>query len=167
MSVSGQAVPTLAGLVRVGPEHPVDPAPLGPDAQRPGPEVHARPGPMPVTYGDHRNGDGRALIFGLGPGAHGALIDRLAATPETGVALEGHADPAALAAALAAAGEGSGGVEALRAIGARFGRLTLRAERVEDVVHWRLALDAPAGGGGEVAADSHGARELDRSPPAK
>ncbi len=158
VSVGGQAVPTLAGLVRVGADHPVDPAPLGPDATRPTPEVHARPGPMPVTYGDHRNGDGRALIFGLGPGAHGALIDRLAVEPAPGVAVQGRVDFIALAQVLGAAGEDSAGVTALRAIGERFGRLTVRGAQVDGAVHWRLALDPMTAGGPP-------GRELDRAPP--
>lgn len=158
VEVAGQAVPTLAGLVRVGPDHPVVRAPLGPDATRPTPEVHVRPGPMPVTYGDHRNGDGRALIFGLGPGAHGALIDRLATDPAVGPAVEGRVDFVGLADALGGAGEQSAGVNALRAIGARFGRLTLRAERVDGAVHWDLAFGPTSAGAGPGP-------ELDRAPP--
>ncbi len=154
-AVEGQAVPTLAGLVRVPPDHPVDPAPLGGGTLRPAPEVHVRPGPMPVAFGDHRSGDARALIFGLGAGAHQALVDRLAPSPAAeGPIVTGHLDPQALADALAAAGEAGGGVVALRALGARFGRLRLAATREGSTVHWTLDLRPPAEPG----------RELDRAP---
>lgn len=156
-AVEGQAVPALAGLVVVGPDHPVHPAPLGPGASAPAPGVSARPGPMPVTFGEHPLRGGRALIFGLGRGAHRALLDRLAQPADTGPApvLEARVDPAALAAALADAGEAGPGVAALAALGARFGRWRIAAAHAGDRVRWVIDA-APAPG-----------RELDRAPPSK
>ncbi|MEZ4435282.1 MAG: hypothetical protein R3F65_22985 [bacterium] len=162
-AVDGAAVPALVGVRAVAADAPTVDTPLGPDADAVRPGLWASGGAVPVVFGDVTTGGRRAQVLALGRGGWSAIEPRLGGGEAGGALLDAALDPAALAAALAEAGEPGAGVAALAALGDRFGRWRLRADHAGRAV--RFALEA--GAGDDAATPAGAPSELDRPPGAQ
>lgn len=162
-AVDGAAVPALVGVRAVALDAPAVEAPLGPEAEAVRPGLWASGGPVPVVFGDVTIDGRRVMVLALGRGGWSTIEPRLGGGERDGPLLDAALDPAALAAALGAAGEPGAGVAALAALGERFGRWRLRAVHAGSVVRFALEAGAEPGPTAPAAAPS----ELDRPPAAQ
>lgn len=149
-SVEGESTPMLAGLVRgarvqLG-DGPEAGAPLG-DSADTGPLSSdgnvgtwwRLGGLLPVTMARVERGERHFLLFGIGGDALQSMLPT-ALDAADGLFLEGWLNPGELAAGLVDGGRAGPGIDALRAVGRRFGRLLLRGEICDGLPQFTAAF---------------------------